>query len=116
MCCGVYELHPTNPPATPLISWYMEQKPSCLPTSFTMHQELPPTTRMMLKNLAAWMWTFSRRSAFLRAKDPPSTSRSYAATIVAAYGIARLKRGSWCSDLSIRSHTNYPHHGKDRSS
>src|SRR3954471_18553483 len=54
------------------------------------------------------MWTFSRRSAFWHAKDPPSTSRSYAATIVAAFGIARLKKGIWCSDLSRRSHTNYP--------
>src|SRR3954469_15784173 len=57
------------------------------------------------------MWTFSRRSAFWHAKDPPSTSKSYAATIVAALGIARLKRGIWCSDLSRRSHTNYPLHG-----
>src|SRR5215216_4055503 len=50
MCCGVYELHPTDPPATPLISWYMEQKPSYLPTYFTMHQESPSMTKMTLKN------------------------------------------------------------------
>src|SRR3954468_11822309 len=24
LCCGFYELHPTDLPATPLISWYME--------------------------------------------------------------------------------------------
>ena len=32
------------------------------------------------------------------------------------FGITRLKRGTWCSNLSRRSHTNYPRHGKDRSS
>ena len=35
--------------------------------------------------------------------------------VFTAFGIDRLKRGIWCSNLS-RSHTNYPRHGKDSSS